>query len=166
MIEYNAKTSQQAPGTLQPAVPPAVRDAAWVMYAGAVASAIHVVVVLVTTGATKTALEHKHPHLSAGALSTLTSITVIATAALALIGAVLFISLARACRRGKNSARITAAVLAALGVLIAIYDVSAGRSTLNLILSFVVAAIGLASVTLLWLPSSGVYFRYFKRPQL
>jgi len=85
---------------------------------------------------------------------------------LAVIGVVLFVWVARACRRGKNSARITAAVLAALGVLIAIYDVSAGRSTVNLIASLVVAALGLASAAVLWQRSAGAYFRYFKRPQL
>lgn len=164
MIEYHAETSQPA-GTLQPDVPAAVRNAGRVMYAGAVASVIHVAVVFVTTGATKTAIEARTPHLSAGTLSTLTSVTVIATAAIGVIEAVLFIWVARACMRGKNSARITGTVFAVLGVLIAIYDVSAGRSAASLILSFVVAAIGLASVAILWLRGSSAYFRYFKRPE-
>ncbi len=165
MIEDRTATSQ-TPGIREPDVPAAIRNACRVIYAGAVASASHAVVVLVTTGATKVALRQKHPNLSAGALSTLTSVTVIATAVIAVIGAVLFVWVARACRRGKNSARITAAVLAALGVLIAIYDVSAGRSTVNLIFSFVVAVLGLASAALLWQRSAGAFFRYFKRPQL
>jgi hypothetical protein len=80
------------------------------MYAGADASAIHAVAVLLTPGAMKTAIEQKHPDQSAGTLST---ITVIATVVLGLIGAVLFIWVARACLRGKSPARITAAVLAA-----------------------------------------------------
>lgn len=165
MIEYHAETSQP-PGIFQPVVPPAVRNAGRVMYAGAVACVIRVAVVFVTTDATKTAIQAKNPHLSAGTLSTLTSITVIATAVIAVTGAVLFLWIARACKRGKNSARITGTALAGLGVLIAIYDVSAGRSTASLICSFVVAAIGLASVALLWRRSSGAWFRYFKRPQL
>ena len=162
MIEYRAGTGEPT-GAPQPAVPPAGRVAGRVMYAGAAASAIHAVAVLLTPGAMKTAIEQKHPDQSAGTLST---ITVIATVVLALIGAVLFIWVARACLRGKSPARITAAVLATLGFLFVIYDVSAGRSAVSLILSFVVEAIGLASVALLWLPSSSAYLRYFKRPQL
>ena len=156
----------QLPGTSQPAVPPAVRVAVRVMYAGAAASVIHAVVVLAMPGAMRTAIAHKHPSLSAGTLSTLSTITVISTVVLALIGAVLFIWVARACLRGKSPARITATVFAALGALSVIYDVSAGRSTASLIMSFVVEAVGLASVAFLWLPASGAFFRYFKRPQL
>jgi hypothetical protein len=165
MIEYRPE-ADQLPGTSQPAVPPAVRVAVQVMYAGAVASVIHAIVVLAMPGAMRTAIAQKHPDQSAGTLSTLSTITVIATAVLALIGAVLFIWIARACLRGKSPARITATMFAALGVLLVIYDVSAGRSTASLILSFVVEAIGLASVAFLWPPSSGAYFRHFKRPQL
>ncbi|MGB6456653.1 MAG: hypothetical protein WBH47_19470 [Streptosporangiaceae bacterium] len=165
MIEHRTENGQ-LPGTVQPDVPAAIRNACRIMYAGAVASVIHAVVVLVTAGATKVALRQKHPHLSAAGLSTLTNVTVIATAIIAVIAAVLFVWIARACRRGKNSARISAAVLAVLGVLFGLYDVSAGRSTVNLIFSFAVAGIGLASVALLWLRSSGAYFRRLKRPEL
>jgi drug/metabolite transporter (DMT)-like permease len=164
MIDYHGQTSQ-LPGTVEPVVPAAVRNAVRVMYAGAVACVIHVAVVVGTAGVTKTVLEHKHPHLSAGTLSTLTSVTVIATAVIALIEAVLFIWVARGCGRGRNWARITGTVFAVLGVVFAVYDVSAGRSTASLILSFVVAAIGLASVAIVWQPRSSAYFRYFKRPQ-
>jgi hypothetical protein len=165
MIQYPTATSQP-PGAREPDVPAAIRNACRIMYAGAVVSAVHTVVVSVTSGAMKAALQQKHPHLSAAALSTLTNVTVIATAVVTVIGAVLFVAIARACGRGKNSARITAAVLAVLGLLAAFYDVSAGRSTVNLIFSFGVAAIGFASVALLWQRDSGAYFRYFKRPQL
>jgi hypothetical protein len=165
MIEYRPEAGQ-LPGTSQPAVPPAVRVAVRVMYAGAVASVIHAVVALATTGAMKAALEQKHPQWSPGTLSKLTTVTVIAIAVVALIAAVLFIWIARASMRGKNAARIAAAVLGAIGVLLPIYDVGIGRSTATLAWGFAVIAIGLASVVLLWLPSSGAYFRYFKRPQL
>jgi hypothetical protein len=165
MIEHPREISQP-PGVTEPAAPRDVRVAGWIMYAGGAVSVIRVVVTLVTTGATKAAIHAKHPGMSASTLSTTTGITVIATAVLSLIGALLFIWIARACLRGKNAARVTATVLAALGVLLLIYDVSAGRGTADLAVSYVVEALGLASVTFLWLPSSGTYFRYFKRPQL
>ncbi len=75
------------------------------------------VVALVTTGPTKTAIEHKHPQLSASALSTVTDITVVAGAVAALIGVAAFIWIARLCLRGRHWARITVTVLAGLGVL-------------------------------------------------
>jgi Fe2+ transport system protein B len=165
MINYRTKTSQPR-GTSEPDAPAALRNACRIMYAGAVASASHAVVALATTGATKTALEHKHPQWSGHTLSTLTTITVFAIAALALIGVALFIWIARACRRGKNAARIAATVLAAVGVLFGPYDISIGRGTATLIVGFVVTAIGLASVAALWWPSSSAYFRHLKRPQL
>jgi hypothetical protein len=90
MIEYRTSATQPA-DTREPDVPAAIRNACRIMYAGEVASAIHAVVALVTTGATKTALQQKHPQWSAATLSTLTTITVFAIAAVALIGAVLFI---------------------------------------------------------------------------
>jgi hypothetical protein len=168
MIEYNTQTDQrpgQQPDTLRPAVPAAIRNAARVMYAGAAASVVHFVVVLVATGPTKNAIEHKHPQLSASALSTVTDITVVTGAVAALIGVAAFIWIARLCLRGRNWARITAAVLAGLGVLAAVYDPSAGRAAADLVMTFVVAAIGVVTVWLLWQRSSNDYFRYFKRPE-
>jgi hypothetical protein len=175
MIEYRTSATQPA-DTREPDVPAAIRNACRIMYAGEVASAIHAVVALVTTGATKTALQQKHPQWSAGTLSTLTTITVFAIAAMALIGlrhrsggtdrrGAVHLD-PRACRRGRNAARITAAVLAVLGVLAGVCDVSIGRGAATLIVGFAVTAIGLLSAALLWLSSSGAYFRYFKRPQL
>jgi hypothetical protein len=87
----------------------------------------------------------------------------------ALIGTVLFVWMARACLDGKNWARITAAALCALGVLGAFLDlggaITGGRSTANLITTFVVAGIGLVSICLLWQRSSNAYFRTFGSPR-
>jgi hypothetical protein len=164
MIEYHARTDQRL-DSLRPAAPLAIRNAAKVMYAGAAASAVHFVIALVTAGPTKTAIQHKHPQLSASALTTVTDVTVIAGAVVALIGVTAFIWIARACLAGKNWARVTATVLAALGLLSAVYEPSTGRATADLILTFVIAAIGVVTVAMMWLRSSNAYFRYFKRPE-
>jgi hypothetical protein len=168
MIEQHTQTGQR-PDTVRTDVPRAVRSAAWVMYAGAVASVIRVVADLATVHATKTAIGHRDPNLSASALNTLTHIAVIAEVAGGVIGTVLFVWMARACLDGKNWARITAAALCALGVLGAFLDlggaITGGRSTANLIMTFVVAGIGLVSICLLWQRSSNAYFRTFRSPR-
>jgi hypothetical protein len=167
MFEHHADTGQR-PGTLQPAAPFAVRNAARVMYAGAVASVIRAVVAFVTAGATKTAIEHKYPRLSAGTITTVTHIAVIGGAVAALIGAVLFVWIAGACMQGKNWARITATVLCALGILgilSAVLNLGADRTGANLIMSSVVAGIGLVSILMLWQRGSNDYFRHVSRPR-
>jgi hypothetical protein len=166
MFGHHTDTGQR-PGTLQPTAPLAVRNAARVMYLGAVASVIRAVVDFVTAGATKTAIEHKYPRLSAGTITTVTHIAVIGGAVAALIGAVLFVWIARACMRGKNWARITATVLCALGilgVLSTVLNLGAGRTGANLIMSSAIAGIGLVSILMLWQRGSNDYFGHFRRP--
>ena len=114
------------------------------MYTGAVAAVILIVVEFATAGATKTALGRRYPRLSANELTTITHVTVISEALVALIAAVLFVWIARSCMDGKNWARITAAALCALGILdafpaLAVPHLRADKSLADLILSFFVA---------------------------
>ena len=146
------------PGALRPATPLAVRNAAWVMYAGAVASVARGVACLVTERAAKAALGHRFPRLSAGDITTLTHAMVIAGSVAGLIGAVLFAWIALECVAGKNWARMTATVFCALGILGAFAGLDAGRSSAAVITGFVVAGIGLVSVCLLWQRSSNAFF--------
>jgi len=166
MIEQHAHTIPR-PGTLQPAAPLAVRNAARVMYAGAAACVIRAVVDIVTAGAAKTAIARKYPKLTAGDITTVTHITVISGAAAALIGALLFVWIARVSVEGRNWARVTATVFCALGlldVLVASLDVGAGRTIANLIMSSVVAGIGLVSICALWQHSANAYFGHSGPP--
>jgi hypothetical protein len=155
----------------RPSAPLAVRNAARVMYAGAVASVILIVVEFVTAGATKTALGRRYPRLSASELTTVTHFTVISEAVVALIAAVLFVWIARTCMDGKNWARITATVLCGLGILeaflaLTVPHLRAGRSSADLIVSFVVAGIGLVSICILWQRSPNAYFRQLSDPRV
>ncbi len=162
MIEQNTQTGQR-PGIARPATPAAVRNAARVMYAGATASVARAVVSLETEGATRTALEHRYPRLSAHSITTLTHVTVIAVAVVALIGAVIYIWLARKCTEGKNWARITATVLGALEVLGAFLGLDAGRSPADVVVGFVIAAIWVAAICMLWQRGSTAYFEDARR---
>jgi hypothetical protein len=161
MTEHNTQTAAR-PDVLRPAIPAAVRNAAWVMYAGAVASVVRGVIYLVTTRATKAALEHRFPRLSAAHITTLTHATVIAGSVAGVIGMAAFVWIALECLHGKNWARITATVFCALGILGAFVGLVGGRSPASLIMGFVVAGIGLLSVCLLWQRSSSAYFENTK----
>ncbi len=159
MLEHHTETVARG-DTLQPSAPHTIRLAARVMYIGALASAIQVVVTFVTAGATKTAVARKYPTLSASSVTGVTHFAVIAGAALALIAVVLFVWIARACVEGKNRARVVATVLCAIGILFALIEPFAGaRSTGDFIVSYVVYGIGLVSTCILWLSSSSAYFR-------
>jgi hypothetical protein len=161
MIEHSTDTAPR-PGLLRPAAPLAVRNAALVMYVGAAACVIRAVVDFVAEGPTKTVIEHKYPQLSASSVNTVTHIAVIGGAVSALISAVLFVWIARACLHGKNWARITGAVFCALGlldILTVSLNVGAGRTAANVVMSAVVAGIGLISVCLVWQRGSNAYFR-------
>jgi hypothetical protein len=157
MTEHTTLTPAR-PGALRPATPPAVRIAAWVMYAGAVASVARGVAYLTTERATKAALEHRFPHLSAGNITTLAHATVTAGSIAGLIGAAAFVWIALACMAGRNWARITGTAFCALGILGSFIGLDLGRSTATVILGFVVTGIGLASVFMLWLRSSNAFF--------
>jgi hypothetical protein len=146
--------------------PRSVRTAVKIMYAGAVVSVLHAVVYVATQGADKAAIERRYRHMPAGTVDTLTHVTVIAGVIVGLLGAVLFAWVARSCQSGRNWARVTASVLAVLGVLAAVYDLVSPRAVAVTVVSFVVCLIGLAAVVLLWRGSSSAYFTLFTRPQL
>jgi hypothetical protein len=163
MTEHSTQTAAR-PGALPPATPPAVRNAAWVMYAGAAASVARGVIYLVTERAAKVALEHRFPRLSASNITTLTHATVIAGAVAGVVGAAAFVWIALECMQGKNWARITATVFCALGILGAFVGLGEGRSPASVIMGFVVAGIGLLSVCLLWQRRSNAFFGNARNP--
>jgi hypothetical protein len=155
----------QTPALQRPDSPAALLRAVKVMYAGALVCAVHAVIYVLTAGAQKSALARKHPHLSAGHLATLAHVLVIADAAGAAIGAVLFVWIARYCLKGRNGARITGTVVFSIAALVMAYDFIGPETTLNLIFVVAEVLIGLAAVVLLWQRASSAYFAFFKRPQ-
>jgi hypothetical protein len=165
MIQQYPNAAQNA--ELQRPEPPAsLLRAVQVMYAGAILGPIHAVIYVITAGATKRAIEAKHPYWSASLVSTTTGIAVIGGAVIALMAAVLFVWIARSCRSGKNRARVTGTVLFVLAVLLLAYNLGPGvETTVNLIFNCAGVLIGLAAVVLLWQRSSSAYFTFFKRPQ-
>ena len=162
---------QQFPGTSQhfqverPARPASLLIAVKVMYAGAAARLILAILYLTTESDTRAAIAKKNPHMSASTLNTLAHGGVIVGAVVSLIGAVIFLGIARSCQKGKNRARVTATVLTAVAVLGTAYNLASPVAPVVPVFNVVLDLIGLTAVVLLWLPASSAYFRFFRRPQ-
>jgi hypothetical protein len=150
----------------RPEPPASLLRAVKVMYVGAILGPIHSVIYVLTAGATKRAIEAKHPYWSANLVSTTTDVAVIGGAVIVLMAAMLYLWIARSCRSGKNWARVTGTVLFAVAVLLNAYNLGPGvETTLNMIFNFTGILIGLVAVVLLWQRASSAYFTFFKRPQ-
>jgi hypothetical protein len=149
----------------RPRPPASLSRAAIVMYAGALLCATHSVVYVLTAGAEKATLRRKVPTMSAHHLATLTDAVVSLQAVAALIGAVAFVWIARACLKGRNGARVTGTVFFAITALATAYNFVSPEVTVNRMLMLAGVVFGLAAVVLLWRRSSNAYFAAFKRPQ-
>jgi hypothetical protein len=153
----------ETPRVQQPALPGSLRTALWAMYAGAALCAVHAVVYAGTAAAQKTAIEQKYPHLSAGDVTTITHVAVVAGSVLGWIAAALFLGIARACRQGRDGARMLGSAFFAIGVLGLLWDLSHAETTLSLGLAVAEVAAGLVAVAALWQRSSTGYFESVKR---
>lgn len=149
----------------KPVRPASLLTAVKVMYAGAAVSLIQAVLYLTTENATRAAIAAKNPHLATSTLNTVAQAGVIVGAVGGLIAVVAFLGIARACRQGKNWARVTATVLLVVALCGTAYDLSSAVAQIVAIFNVVLSLMGFAAVVLLWLPTSGAYFRFFRRPQ-
>ena len=152
-------TGAQLPAHQRPPVPPSVANAVKVMYAGALTSLIGIVFDIVTVGATKTAIEKKSPNLTASQVTSLQHVLIISFVIEGVIGAAVWIVLARLCQAGKNGARITGTALFGLATLDTLVGVAvAPLAGLVRIWALIVWLVGLTAVVLLWRRSSSAFF--------
>lgn len=150
--------ADQMPETHRPPVPAAVRSAARVMYAGAAASLLYMIVDIATLSTTKASLARRFAHLAAPQINRLTPTLIAGAIAGGVIGAALWIIIARACLSGRNWARVTGTVLFGIATI----EVAAGLimplAAPVKIVEAVIWLAGLAAVVLLWQPSSSAFF--------
>jgi hypothetical protein len=153
-------------GQSAPSVPQSVDNAVRVMYMGAAASLIGIVIDLATVGPLRDKLVTVNNH---GAKLTSAQVTVsehVAIGALivaGVIGIAVWIWMAQSNQAGKSWARIVATVLFGVDTLSLIADVN-GASALSgtvatRIYGIVIWLIGLAAIILLWQRTSSDYFR-------
>jgi hypothetical protein len=152
-------TSGQMPERGTPPVPPQVENAIKVMYAGAVATLIGVVIEILTVNSTRTALERRSRHLTTSQLNANEHVLIIGFVVTGLIAVAAWIAIARACRNGSNGARITGTVLFGLATVDTLISAVAPEAAAVKAWWPVIWLAGLAAVILLWQRASTAFFK-------
>jgi len=155
----------QAPEPARPQPPPSVVQAVRLMYAGAVVSAVSLVVGLATTGSLRTALHKSDPSLTPSQLHTAQTALVVGSVIIGLIGIGLWVWMARTNQAGKSWARIVAAVLFGLDTLFLLLGVARAGAAAGTLVSILTWLIGGGAVILLWRKDSSEYFAEQSAPQ-
>jgi hypothetical protein len=152
-------TDAQMPEVQRPLVPPSVSNAVRVMYAGAAASLIGIVIDVLTVNATKAAIEKRSPHMSVSQINSVQHGLVAGSIVSGVIAAALWILIARKCQQGKSWARLTGTVLFAIATIDTIGAGIAPEAGLVKVWIAVIWLLGLSAVILLWRRSSSEFFR-------
>lgn len=162
---YPGGTQMPEPSA-RPPVPQSVTRAVQLMYAGAVASLIGIVIALTTLSSIKSQIISKNPSLTTTQVNNAEHVAIGILIASGLIGAALWLWMAQSCKAGKNWARITSTVLFAIetiNVLAGAAAVASGGA--SRIYSIVIWLIGLGAIIFLWQRSSTEYFKSSSTPR-
>ncbi|HEV8560463.1 MAG TPA: hypothetical protein VGR06_29380 [Actinophytocola sp.] len=146
------------PEVPRPPAPACVRNAVKLMYAGAVASLIGIVVDVSTLNATKSAMNNRFPNLTPDQVTAQELPLIVGWIVGGLVGIALWIIIAQASLRGRNWARITGTVLFGIATVEAFGSLLVPEAALVKVFWFVVWLIGVAAVVYLWQRSSSAFF--------
>ena len=149
----------------RPEPPTPVQQAVKLMYAGAIVSAISLIITLLTVGSLKTAIHNADPSLSATKLHSAEVAAVAVAIIFGLIGIGLWLWMAYANKAGKNWARITATVFFGLDTLSVLTSFRQAEPVLSRVISILIWLIGLGAIVLLYQRESSAYFSASKTPR-
>jgi hypothetical protein len=151
---------------VRPPIPPSVARAVQVMYVGAVASLVGIIIELLTRHSLRTFIaDHSTRNgkrLTAAQVADTYHAELIVLVVVGLIGVGLWIWMAQSNKAGKNWARITSTVFFAIDTLGAIGGLAGGAlsgGNANRFYGLVVWVIGVVAIILLWQRSSSDYFK-------
>jgi hypothetical protein len=142
----------------RPAVPPPVRMAVNLMYAGAALSAIELIVGLATIGSLKSAIQKADPTFTASQVHSAQVGLVVFAVFFGLLAIGLWTWMAFANKAGKSWARIVGTVLAGINTVFLLLSLIRPHASLGLAFSLLVWLAGVGAVVLLWRPESSQYF--------
>lgn len=154
-----AQTPEPSP---QPLAPVSVQRAVKVMYAGAVASLIGIIIDLTMLSSLKSDIQSRNHNLTPAQVNTAEHVAIGAFIASGLIGAALWIWMAQSCKGGKGWARTVSTVLFGLDTIGQIGGASTGftgSGSAGRIYSLLVWLIGLVAIILLWQRESSAFFK-------
>ncbi len=148
----------------QPAapIPPSVTRAVQLMYAGAVASLIGIVVGLTTMGSLRSSIEKRSPTLTPTQVNDAVHVGIGFAIVGGLIGVGLWIWMAQVNKAGKSWARILSTVffgISTISTLASLAGTALAGGSASRIYGIVVWLIGLAAIILLWQRASTDYFK-------
>jgi hypothetical protein len=134
------------------------------MYVGAATSIVGIIIDIVTVGATKSAIEKRSPNLSASQVSSVQHTLIAAFIVGGLVGAALWLFIARSSLSGKNWARITGTVFFAIATVDTIGGLAVPTAAVAKVWGAVVWLVGLAAVLFLWRRDSTAFFKGATQP--
>jgi hypothetical protein len=145
------------PEPAHPEPPASVVMAVRLMYAGAVVSALSLIVGLVTIGSLRDSLHKAQPTLTPTQLHQQETVLVVGSVVIGLISIGLWVWMALLNKAGKPWARIVAAVLFVLYTLYLLLVIRAGVAA-GALVPIITWVIGLGALILLWRKDSSEYF--------
>lgn len=148
----------QMPEPVRPEAPDSVLTAVKLMYAGAIVSALSLIVGIVTVGSLKTALRKADPSYTSTQLHTAEVAAVAIIIVLGLVGIGLWLWMAWANKRGANWARITATVFFGLDTLSSLAGLARPEALFSRLVGLLIWLIGLGAIVLLWRRESSAFF--------
>jgi hypothetical protein len=148
----------QMPEPVRPGPPPSVVRAVQLMYAGAVVSAISLIVGLATVSSLRSSLHKSDPSLTAAQLHNLQTVVVVGSVLIGLISIGLWVWLALMNKAGKAWARVVATVLFGLDTIFLLLGVARAGAAAGTLVSILTWLIGLGAVIFLWRKDASAYF--------
>jgi hypothetical protein len=155
---YPSSPAGQAPEPAELVPPPSVVMAARLMYAGAVVSAISLIVGLATVGSLRSNLHKSDPSLTPAQLHNLQTVVVVGSVVIGLVSIGLWIWMAMANKAGKNWARIVASILFGLDTIFLLLGLARAGAAAGTLVSILTWLIGLGAVVMLWRRDASEYF--------
>jgi hypothetical protein len=146
------------PEPVRPEPPASVVMAVRLMYAGAVVSALSLIVGLVTIGSLRASLHKAQPTLTPTQLHDLQAVVVVGSIFIGLVSIGLWVWMAFMNKAGKPWARIVATVLFGLDTLFLLLGVARAGAAAGTLVSILTWLIGLGAVVYLWRKDSTAYF--------
>jgi hypothetical protein len=148
----------QAPEPVRSGPPPSVVMAVRLMYAGAVVSALSLIVGLVTVGSLRNSLHKSDPSLTTSQLHSLQTVVVVGSVFIGVISIGLWVWMALMNKAGKSWARIVSTVLFGLDTLFLLLGLARAGAAGGTLVSILTWLIGLGTIIFLWRKDSSAYF--------
>ena len=139
--------------------PQSILTAVKLMYAGALISAVSLIISLTDTGGLKSAIRKAKPSYDVAQVNHLYNQIIEAAIVSAVIGILLWLAMAYTNGKGMPWARIVSSILFAFNTIGLITFFRNPETGLSVVFELLVWVVGLGAIVLLWRPESSAYFK-------